>query len=76
MIRDQAAMQDFTDETDEDIEAFIIMCILCDLAHSVQCRARVGNILRDRAVAMHLYSTYTHKDFNFQVQFLSWDSLQ
>ncbi len=53
-----AAMQDFTDETDEDIEAYIIMCIICDLAQSVQCRARVGNILRDRAAAMHRYFTY------------------
>jgi hypothetical protein len=56
-------MQDFTDETDEDIEAYIIMCIVCDLAQTIQCRARVGNILRDRAAAMHRYFTYTHSDF-------------
>jgi hypothetical protein len=63
VIRDQAAMQNFTDGTDQDIEAFIIVCIVCDLAQSIQCRARVGNILRDRGAAMHRYMTYPHRDF-------------
>ncbi len=42
VIRDQAAMQNFTDGKDQDMEAFIIVCIVCDLAQSIQCRARVG----------------------------------
>ena len=30
VICDQAAMQVFIDEADEDIEAFIIVCMVCD----------------------------------------------
>ena len=56
-------MQVFIDEADEDIEAFIIVCMVCDLARSIECRDRVGNILRDRAAAMQRYLTYPHQDF-------------
>ena len=63
VICDQAVMQVFIDEADEDVEAFIIVCIVCDLARSIECRDRVGNILRDRAAAMQRYLTYPHQDF-------------
>jgi hypothetical protein len=58
-------MQYFIDAADdlEEIEEYVIWCIACDLASGIQSRARIGNVLRDRAAAIQRYSSYTPKDF-------------
>jgi hypothetical protein len=58
-------MQYFVDAADdlEEIEEYVIWCIACDLASGIQSRARIGNVLRDRAAAIQRYSSYTPKDF-------------